>query len=108
MPKGAEQKRKWNGGVSPPPCTKEEWLQLAKKKVKPGAELFNAAMVPKRINKTWMESSATTSVTASQKDGPEFVASSSASSISLAGTRSSEFGLPVGSCLERLHRLEGR
>lgn len=33
------------------------------------SELFNAAMVPKRISKTWTESSATMSVTASQEIG---------------------------------------
>ena len=33
----SRSKRKSNGGVSPPPYTKEEWKALAKKKVRPGS-----------------------------------------------------------------------
>ena len=81
-----KSKRKSNGGVSPPPYTKEEWLALADKKVRPGAlQHSDGAKAYQQI----LEGVERDYVSHSTRNGgPYFVASSAASSTALAGTQS--------------------
>lgn len=82
----SRSQRKPNGGASPPPYTKEEWLNLANKKVRPGALQHSDGAKAYQQN---IEGVQRDYVSHSFRGhGPEFVKSSSASSTALAGTQS--------------------
>ena len=79
-------KRKSNGGVSPPPYTKEEWLALAAKKVRPGALQHSDGAKAYHQDLEGVERDYVSHST--RNGGSYFAASSAASSSALAGTQS--------------------
>ena len=81
----SKSKRKCNGGVSPPPYTKEEWLALAKKKVRSGSLQHSDGAKAYQQNLDGVERDYVSHST--RGDGPHFVAASSVHG-ALAGTQS--------------------
>ena len=84
-PNKSKSQRKSNGGVSPPPYTKEEWLALAKKKVRSGSLQHSDGAKAYQQNLDGVERDYVSHST--RGDGPHFVAACSVQG-ALAGTQS--------------------
>jgi len=84
-PNKSNSQRKSNGGASPPPYTKEEWLALAKKKIRSGSLQNSDGRKAYQQNLDGVERDYVGRSRCG--DGPHFVAASSVQG-ALAGTQS--------------------